>query len=85
MFEPPPLCLFLNRWDPDGRAELLLEFASIQHRCSPALPENREVDPYEQERWRCEISPAEVCLTRNRYDTDLPKEKRIRFLSLSSL
>jgi hypothetical protein len=79
MFEPPPLCLFLNRWDPDRRTKLLLAFASIQNRCSPALPEKREVDLYEQEWRHSGTSPAAVCLTRNQYDTDLPKEKSFPF------
>jgi hypothetical protein len=82
MFEPPPLCLLLNRWDPDGRAKLLLAFSSIRYRRSLTLPEKTEVDLYEQERWRSEASPAAVCLTRNQYDTDVPKENWILFHSL---
>ena len=39
----------------------------------------REVGLYEQERRHSGTSPAAVCLTRNRYDTDLPKEKGILF------
>jgi hypothetical protein len=64
---------------------LLLAFASTHHRISPAPPEKMKVDLDEHERRYSGSSPVEVCLTRNQYDTDLPKEKRIFVPSLPSI